>query len=218
MMDTGPPVSEFIQALLALDRVRVAGLINRVQSSGKPLDCIDQLIVPALEQIGTAWEQGTVALSQVYMSGRICEELVERLLPLGEPVRVEHPRIAIAVLNDHHLLGKRIVYSILRAAGYVLRDYGQVNVGRLVQLVHQDGIEILLISTLMLPSSLLIRDVRTELDRGGLPIKIIVGGAPFRFDEHLWQEVGADAMGSQASEAVALVQRLTEEISPCRPK
>jgi methanogenic corrinoid protein MtbC1 len=218
MMDTGPPVSEFIQALLALDRVRVAGLINRVQSSGKPLDCIDQLIVPALEQIGTAWEQGTVALSQVYMSGRICEELVERLLPLGEPVRVEHPRIAIAVLNDHHLLGKRIVYSILRAAGYVLRDYGQVNVGRLVQLVHQDGIEILLISTLMLPSSLLIRDVRTELDRGGLPIKIIVGGAPFRFDEHLWKEVGADAMGSQASEAVALVQRLTEEISPCRPK
>jgi methanogenic corrinoid protein MtbC1 len=35
-----------------------------------------------------------------------------------------------------------------------------------------------------------------------------VGGAPFLFDDQLWQEVGADAMGKSASDAVAIVERL----------
>ena len=41
---------------------------------------MEKLVVPALERIGAGWEQGRVALSQVYMSGRICEELVDTLL------------------------------------------------------------------------------------------------------------------------------------------
>jgi methanogenic corrinoid protein MtbC1 len=39
-----------------------------------------------------------------------------------------------------------------------------------------------------------------------------VGGAPFLFDDQLWQEVGADAMGSSAVEAVAIVERLMGEM------
>lgn len=42
-------------------------------------------MVPALDRIGTGWENGTIALSQVYMSGRICEEVVDDLLPTGAP-------------------------------------------------------------------------------------------------------------------------------------
>jgi methanogenic corrinoid protein MtbC1 len=39
-----------------------------------------------------------------------------------------------------------------------------------------------------------------------------VGGAPFLFDNQLWQEVGADAMGNSAAEAVTIVERLMGEM------
>ncbi len=65
----------------------------------------------------------------------------------------------------------------------------------------------------MLPSALHIKKVRAALDRAGCRPFILVGGAPFLFDAELWREVGADAMGANASEAVAIVERLMQEIA-----
>ena len=73
-------------------------------------------------------------------------------------------------------------------------------------------VRILLVSTLMLPSALRVREVRRLLDEEGVSPKIVVGGAPFRFDPRLWKDVGADAMGAGAAEAVAIVRRLAEEV------
>jgi methanogenic corrinoid protein MtbC1 len=148
------------------------------------------------------------------MSGRICEELVDQLLPPASPNRKHQPKTAIAVLEDYHLLGKRIVYSTLRASGFELLDYGQQEVNGLAAQVQRDQIEILLISTLMLPSALRVKKVREKL--AAYPVKIVVGGAPFRFDQQLWKEVGADATSPTASGIVPLLKTLTEGMS-CIP-
>ena len=121
------------------------------------------------------------------------------------PERTEQPRMAIAVLEDHHFLGKRMVYSILRASGFALLDYGHQDVSSLVRRANEDGIEILLISTLMLSSALKVAAVRSELDG---PTKVLVGGAPFRLDEQLWRDVGADAVGYHAADAVEGVTKI----------
>ncbi len=109
--------------------------------------------------------------------------------------------MAIAVLDDYHLLGKRIVHSVLRAGGYDLHDYGRVTVDEAVRRTGEDRIRILLISTLMLPSALHVRDLVMRLKSARREVKVIVGGAPFLFDPQLWREVHADAMGRSASEA-----------------
>jgi methanogenic corrinoid protein MtbC1 len=116
--------------------------------------------------------------------------------------------MAIAALQDHHLLGKRIVYSVLRASGFDLLDYGRMDVDDLVQRVRQDGVEVLVISVLMLPAALRVKEVRTSLQASGPEVKIVVGGAPFRLDDQLWKEVGADAMGRHASEAVKIITQM----------
>jgi hypothetical protein len=36
----------------------------------------------------------------------------------------------------------------------------------------------------------------------------VVGGAPFRFDDQLWREVGADAMGLSASDALKILDAM----------
>ncbi len=202
-------VDRFEQALLSVDRLGARNILTASRDGQTPIEIVESLVLPALERIGAGWERGDIALSQVYMSGRICEELVNSVLPPGGSIRENQPKMAIAVLDDYHLLGKRIVYSALRASGFELLDYGQTRVDDIARRVQEDGVQILLISTLMLPSALHVQDLRSRLDELGLDVKIVVGGAPFRFDDQLWQEVGADAMGQNASDAMSIIARFT---------
>jgi trimethylamine corrinoid protein len=203
---------EFERALLRLDAVGVKRLVVALNATYTPMMLAEGLVQPIMERIGTAWAQGKLALSQVYMAGRICEEIVDAILPPGAHVRKAQPKMAIAVLEDHHALGKRLVYAMLRASGYELQDYGYgIRAEDLVHRALQDGIEVLLISTLMLPAALHVKEVCAGVRAAASAMKIVVGGAPFLLDEDLWREVGADAMGCTASEAVTIVQQMWGE-------
>ncbi len=201
-------IAQFRDALESLDRAQADALFQQALQQYSPIAAVEKLVVPALEQIGTAWHEGSVALSQVYMSGRFCEALVERVLPASDPDRKHQPRSAIVVLSDYHDLGKRIVYSVMRASGFEVFDYGRLDVDELVERAVADRLRVLLISVLILPSALKVREVCTQLKARGADIKVVVGGAPFLFDDQLWREVGADAMGKSAADAVAIVERL----------
>ena len=216
MPDTGGSVDkrlveQFEQALLSVDRLSVKRILGECKSSLPMLRVLEELLVPAMERIGKGWELGTVALSQVYMSGRICEELLEGILPADDVSFRKHRKTAIAVLNDRHMLGKRIVCSVLRAGGFRLLDYGTVDVENLVNRVKEDHVAVLLISTLMLHSALRVKEVGERLHEAGCRVKLVVGGAPFRLDRQLWREVGADAVGYNGSDALAIVAELAED-------
>ena len=72
-----------------------------------------------------------------------------------------------------------------------------------------------MVSVLMLNSALRLRELREALGEGPERPRLVVGGAPFRFNPRLWQEVGADAVGQTGVDAVAIAQRLLEE--SCAP-
>jgi len=202
-------VQRFRDALLAVDQLEAEAVFEQALAGVSPLAAVERLILPALEAIGRDWERGDAALSQVYMSGRLCEALVERVLPPGDPDRKDQPRAAIAVLEDHHLLGKRIVHAVVRASGFELADFGRATVDELLARVRAERVEVLLVSVLMLPSALRVRDLCAGLRAAGLPVKVAVGGAPFLLDPGLWREVGADAMGRNAADAIALLEGWT---------
>ncbi|MBF0412816.1 MAG: cobalamin-dependent protein [Desulfamplus sp.] len=198
-------ISNFMEALLSVNRVAAREMLEDAVSIDK-ISFIENVVIAALERIGAGWKSGVFALSQVYMAGRICEELIDEVLPPGDPDRKDQPKMAICVLSDHHKLGKTIVYSLLRASGFDLLDYGIMEVEELVQRINNDKIKIILVSVLMLHSALKVKPLKEKLDSLNLDVKIVVGGAPFRFDKQLWQEVRADAMCSTASEAVLVIK------------
>lgn len=202
----------FENSLLSMNRMEVRNILTQGSAQNSPLQNIESLVIPALEHIGASWENGDVSLSQVYMSGRICEEIIDQILPAKDPQRIHQPPMAIVVLDDYHMLGKRIVNSTLRSSGFELKNYNHMDIETLVGQVTKDKIKILLISVLMFPSALHIKDLRSRLDEENLDVKIIVGGAPFRFDQTLWQRIGADAMGLSASDAIPLVRKFIEEM------
>ena len=143
------------------------------------------------------------------MGGRLCEQLVNALLPEGAGDRETQSPVAIATLDDYHLLGKRIVLSALRASGFAVRDYGRGTAEEVAQRALADRTEILLLSTLMLPAALCVKRVRSLLSQSGSRALLVVGGAPFRLDAQLAREVGADEVGTNTAEAIAIVRRLS---------
>ena len=103
----------FLVALLDTDRQAARRVLESACQVDGPTEALETLVRPVLERIGNRWETGELALSQVYMSGRICEELIETLQPeqSGHGAGSE-PRVAIGVIEDHHALGKRMVLSV----------------------------------------------------------------------------------------------------------
>lgn len=199
------------RALISLDRDTAQLIIKQAASVGTPIEIAGELISQTLKIIGEKWEEGRLSLSQVYMSGLICEQIIDQILPPSSPVRKDQPKMAIAVFEDFHMLGKRIVYSVLRASGFELMDLGGgVGIDSLLEVIKKENIRILLLSVLMLPSALRIRELTKKLAGSG--VKIVVGGAPFRFDGALCKEVGADAFGRDAAEAVEIISNLMEGI------
>lgn len=204
-------VDAFTRALLDVDRLAARQLMEQRDRNMRPIQFVEKVVLTALERIGAGWQDGSLALSQVYMAGRICEELVDEMLPPADPSRKNQPQMAVCILDDHHTLGKVMVYAVLRAGGYDLMDYGVVSVDALVDRVEKDRVAVLLISVLMLPSALKIKHVRQQLTDRGCDVTLIVGGAPFRFDDQLWQAVGADVVCQNASDVVSAVEKLMEE-------
>ena len=204
-------VKEFEDALLSLDRIKVKDILLENSASGDFIKTLEEIVVPAMENMGLKWESGEIALSQIYMGGRICEEIVDELLPKTDNKRIDDPNLALVVLNDYHTLGKRIVYTFLRASGYAIIDYGQQSsIDDLIKKVQEDNIEILLISVLMLNSALNIKKLTDKIKQENLNVKVVVGGAPFRFDKKLCEDIGADAYATNASQVIDIIEEIKD--------
>jgi len=208
-MSADPRIEEFEAALIAVDRAGARRIFMRGVDTDGAIPFMEQMVGPVLERIGRAWEQERLSLSQVYMAGKICEELSLSVLPASHPDRTNNPRVAVAVFEDHHMLGKQMVHAILRNDGYLVQDWGKLNLQGAMDKVRLGSVDVLLLSSLMLSSALRIEKLCGAIKNKNLPVKVLVGGAPFRFDEGLWREIGADAMGSNASQAPGLVRGLT---------
>lgn len=193
--------------LLSNDPQAAKKLLLATLSGMSPQDRIENVISPVLKRIGERWEKGDLALSQVYLSLKICEGLVTEIYGTEEVEPISAPTIAIVSLEDHHLLGVHIVRMALRSAGENVLDYGRMEVETLADRLCTDHIRYLLVSTLMLRSALQVKRLREILDTRSYNLMIIVGGAPFRFDEQLWKKVRADHTTQSPLEALEFINR-----------
>ena len=107
------------------------------------------------------------------------------------------------------MLGKQMVHAILRNEGLLVQDWGRLSLQTSLDKLRLGTVDVLLLSSLMLSSALRIEKLCGTIKTENLPVKVLVGGAPFRFDESLWREIGADGMGSTASQAPDLIRGMT---------
>ena len=201
-------MSSLIESLLEQDETEARKIIHEEINKGHSAnEIINRELLPALQSIGEQWSCGDVALAQIYTSGKLCEKLLDELLEeTSIEINEEKEELALVLLEDYHVMGKRIVQSFLRSSGYRVIDYGRMDADELITRVIEDKPKTLLISVLMINSARRVGYIREKLDAQGVDVRMIVGGAPFNLDKELWSVVGADATAPDAGALLKLLE------------
>lgn len=202
--------NELLTGLRSAQRMKVQEVVRHAISTGMaPEQIIQQMLVPSLHSLGKGWEEGRISLTQVYMGGRIAEELISELLPESRKDHAPWGKIVIGTMNDSHGMGQRIIASYLASSGAKVISLGLgVPPEKFVRTAIKEECDLIAISVLMYISALQVTRVRELVEKEKRRIPILVGGAPFNMDRTLWKQVGASAMGSNPSEGIAAAKYL----------
>jgi methanogenic corrinoid protein MtbC1 len=116
--------------------------------------------------------------------------------------------------DDYHALGRRMVGTFLKIAGWEVVDLGNdVLAPTFLDKAEESGATVIGVSTMMVTNARNIIKVREEIERRSLAgkIKLAVGGAVFVMRPDLVAEVGGDGTAPTAMEAPDLFARLQAE-------
>ncbi len=206
---------EFVALLQGSDRRGARRMLHRAVATGiDPGVILREVVIAAVDEVGGDWKEHEVSLSQVYATGLIVEDSLE-ILPCSECAGEGTPAtVVLGTANgEFHGLGKRIVRAFLRAAGFVVVDLGlSVPAEAFVEAALLHGAHVIAVSALMADTALGVREVREAMEREKVDgVKLLVGGAPFRFNPELYRVVGADATAPNAYEAARVARALLGE-------
>ncbi|MFN2169414.1 MAG: cobalamin-dependent protein, partial [Anaerolineae bacterium] len=113
------------------------------------------------------------------------------------------------VQGDMHDLGKSLVIAMLQSAGFEVIDLGiDVPAAKFVETVREHKPDIVGLGAYMSTTMLEMKDIIAQLDAGGLRngTKVMVGGVPT--SQEFADEVGADAWGRDALDAMQAALKL----------
>ncbi len=127
---------QFEQALLAIDRVGAQQILQRALQESDQLETIDRILTPALEHIGAQWEAGQVALSQVYMSGVICEELISEAGIQPDIIGIAGEPKTLLIVDDSQE-NRQFLKDILAPLGSTLLEAGNGSEAIALTQAHQ---------------------------------------------------------------------------------
>ncbi|WP_289782798.1 methionine synthase [uncultured Phocaeicola sp.] len=148
----------------------------------KAVNIIEGPLMDGMNKVGELFGAGKMFLPQVVKTARTMKKAVGILQPLIEADKQEGARTAGKVLmatvkGDVHDIGKNIVSVVMACNNYEIIDLGVVPAETIVQKAIEEKVDIIGLSGLITPSLEEMAHVAVELQRAGLNIPIMVGGA-----------------------------------------
>jgi 5-methyltetrahydrofolate--homocysteine methyltransferase len=149
---------------------------------GSPLDVIEGPLMDGMNVVGDLFGQGKMFLPQVVKSARVMKQAVAHLEPFMEADRRDARgagRIVMAtVKGDVHDIGKNIVGVVLACNGFDVIDLGVMVPGhQILDAAVEQGADLIGLSGLITPSLEEMCSVATEMERRGLALPLLIGGA-----------------------------------------
>jgi len=217
MADTVDLTERLRRSVLDGDAAAAARLANEGLAGGiVPRDMVDRGLIRAMDEAGRLFEAGEFFVPELLVSARAMKAAMSILEPLlaGE-AHVSAGRIAIGtVAGDLHDIGKNLVATMLRGAGFDVNDLGvDVTPARFVQ-AARDGAAVIGVSALLTTTMTSMRATVAALEEAGVRgrVKVMVGGAPVT--QEYADAIGADGYSDNAGGAVALARRLVAQSRP----
>ncbi len=203
------------KAVLEGEDEQVSSLIEKALSEGtQPLDIMNESVVAGMQDAGELWKKNVYFQSDVVMSVeafRVAMELIEPRLPTGE-MGTSGKVVIGTVAGDMHDLGKMMVIAMLRAAAFEIVNLGEdVSCQTFIDNVKELKPDILGLGCYMTTTMLEMRDIIKQLQDSGLRngVRVMIGGVPTT--QEYADEIGADAWGKDALNAVEKAKQLMKE-------
>jgi 5-methyltetrahydrofolate--homocysteine methyltransferase len=150
-----------------------------------PLQVIEGPLMNGMNAIGDLFAEGKMFLPQVVKSARVMKRSVAVLLPYiaAEKAQNKDTRAAAKVLlatvkGDVHDIGKNIVAVVLACNNYDVVDIGvMMPCDKILEAVEREKADLLGLSGLITPSLDEMVHVASEMERRGMKIPLLIGGA-----------------------------------------
>ena len=177
-----------------------------------PMEIVDQVLIPALDQVGADFEAGRVFLPQLIQSAGAAQAAFE-VIRAQMPARPEGeqgdkgPIVLATVKGDIHDIGKNIVKVLLENYGYTVIDLGKdVDPAAVAQAARKHRAPLVGLSALMTTTLKSMEDTIALLRREGVPCKVVVGGAVLTAEYA--QKIGADFYARDAKQSVDVARQV----------
>ena len=156
------------------------------QNATRPLHVIEGPLMDGMNVVGDLFGEGKMFLPQVVKSARVMKKAVAYLLPYMEKEKEElgtqdeaNGKILMAtVKGDVHDIGKNIVGVVLQCNGYDVVDMGvMVPCEKILETAKAEKVDIIGLSGLITPSLEEMVHVASEMQRLGMNLPLMIGGA-----------------------------------------
>ncbi|MHA1266074.1 MAG: cobalamin B12-binding domain-containing protein [Candidatus Helarchaeota archaeon] len=204
---------ELITAIADLDEDRALQIVETLSNQMSAIDIIN-IARKGMESVGEKFAAKEYFLADLIYSAEIFQEIMQKLEPalvITDKSQFKGKIVIGTVKDDIHDIGKNIVISLLRAAGFEVIDLGvDIPAETFVEAVKNEQPQVLGLSGLLTIAIDQMKNTIDALKEAGLRdnLKIIIGGGPM--DEKVREYVGADANTQDAVQGVNLIKELID--------
>ena len=154
-------------------------------AGGRPIEVIEGPLMDGMNVVGDLFGAGKMFLPQVVKSARVMKKAVGYLLPYieaekkpGDAESTNGTIIMATVKGDVHDIGKNIVGVVLQCNNYTVIDLGvMVPAQKILDAAKEHDADIIGLSGLITPSLDEMVNFAVEMERAGLEIPLLIGGA-----------------------------------------
>ena len=202
------PMAQARAMVLAGRKGPMPALMHDILAQHDVLFAINDVLIPALDEVGVRFEKGTFFLPQLMASAEAAKAGFNTIKEVNDAAGVEvasKGKVAVCtVKGDIHDIGKNIVKMLLENYGYDVIDLGRdVDPQVVVDTVVREHLQVVGLSALMTATVPAMADT-IELLRQQAPwCKVIVGGAVL--NPEYAKMVGADYYAKDAAESARIV-------------
>ena len=172
-----------------------------------PMDVVNGILIPALEEVGRLYDQGTLYLPQLIAAAEAAKEAFAVLGEKFERKGAGRGKVVLAtVKGDVHDIGKNICKVVLESYGFEVIDLGKdVPIECVVQAVQREQPLCVGLSALMTTTVPSMRSTIDALRAAGCKTPVFAGGAVLNAE--IAREIGADYYTANALELVKTIER-----------
>ena len=193
-------------------RGEAAAATRELLEQKDPMEIVDQVLIPALDQVGADFEAGRVFLPQLIQSAGAAQAAFE-VIRSRMPARPEGeqgdkgPIVLATVKGDIHDIGKNIVKVLLENYGYTVIDLGKdVDPETVVTAARERGAPLVGLSALMTTTLPSMEETIARLRAAGLSCQVVVGGAVLT--PEYARKIGADFYARDAKQSVDVARQV----------